>query len=200
MDTNYYENLNGENEARAAVMAPVLWKVFWMVVISNVISLLSFIPATVRFATLFGYVAAFLVGMLIMTLQTVDSRFRTAGRYAVASAVMLLVGMLLGSNATMPLTLAASVCSLFAMFFELNTLSLIVAQADANLGKRWRDLWKFRMIALCCSMGCTLLVLLAPGLASLLLVAVAVAAWILSLMQMVYYYKTAKLYDGMIAQ
>ncbi len=200
MEENNYGIIHGENEARAAIMAPVLWKIFWLMVAANVLSLLSFVPATLRFATLFTQVAALLVGMLIITLQTVDRRFRTAGMFAATSAVLQLAGTLLGEDATTAMTLAASVCSLFAVFFEFNTMAVIVGQSDAQLGCRWKNLWKYRMIALCVSMASSLLVLVSPVMTTVVVMGVTFVVLVLGVMQMVYYYKTARLYDGMIVQ
>ncbi len=193
--------LSQENEVRAATMAPVLWKIFWLMVVANVLSLLGFIPALNRIVTIFGYVAAIIVAMLVLTLKDVDKRFWTAGCCAMAAALLNLAGLFIGSNGFVTLlSLASSVCSLFAMYYELNTMGEIVGQADVQLGQNWHNLWKYRMIALVTGIGCVLLVFIAAALAAIILLGVALAVLTLSVMQMVYYYKTAKLYDSMIAQ
>lgn len=202
-DNNYRENIQGENEARAAVMAPVLWKIFWLAVVANVLSLLGLVPALNRIVTIFGYVASVMVAGLVLTMKDVDRRFYTAGCCGIAAALINLSGLLLGSSPdlTTVLSLVASVFSLVSMYNELTTLGDVVGKADRELGLRWHNLWKWRMIGLAISVGSTLLVVfVAVALAAVIIVGAAVAAIVLGILQMVYYYKTAKLYDGMIAK
>lgn len=190
-----------ENEARAAVMAPVLWKIFWLMVVTNILSVVIFIPALERMGNIFIHVMSTMIAGLLMTMKDVDRRFWTAGCCAVAAALLNLAVVLLGEGGLVTvLSLGASVFAWVALYYELNTMGEIVGWVDAILGKGWRNLWKYRMIALGAGIGCVLLALLAPVLAAVVLIGVAIAALVLGIMQMVYYYKTAKLFDGMIAK
>lgn len=191
-----------ENEANAAVMAPALKKIFWLLIAGIAMGLLANIPALATVGGILQGVCSIAIGLLFMTLHTIDKRFRTAGICAViVAAVNILLDVLGISDAAwaLAITIPLLAVQLWGTYIEMTTLSDVVTPADAELGNKWRKLWKYTLIALCGTFGGIFFILIAPALGALVAIIASIWMIVTSIMRIVYIHGTYKLYDGMIA-
>ena len=191
---------------RAPVMAKWLWVLFWVLIASNVLSLLCMIPALGKlepYVQFLAYVAYFVA---LMKLNHVDSRYGKAAGFCLAGAVLLLLNSLRLTYATTFyegnvefFSLTSSAFLLISCYYEYHAHKDIVGEVDAELGQRWIKVWHWKIAALGIGIASVLLVFISVVFVAIILVLVALFAIVVGIIVIVALYRSTKAYRAVAA-
>ena len=92
------------------------------------------------------------------------------------------------------LSLPAAVLELVSVYQECNAHADVLEGLDDRLAGKWRLLWRWKIGLLLGIFGSVLLMLLSVLLSLLVMLAIAVSAIVVAVLQLVYLYRTAKLF------
>ena len=92
------------------------------------------------------------------------------------------------------LSLLASVLQVLAAFLDCYAHADVLEGLDDRLAGKWRLLWRWKIGLLLGIFGSVLLMLLSVLLSLLVMLAIAVGAIVVAVLQLVYLYRTAKLF------
>lgn len=186
---------------RAPVLGKWLWVLFWLVIPSTVASLMTnedimaalpalFVPGTVLQAvTLLVHVFA------LWQLGKLEERYKTAAVCALAGIVTTLASLLTGGENegwTLLITIPAAIVIMVGKYNEFTAHSIVLQGMDYELSNKWSNLWKWYIGCYGAILGCILLVIIAPVLGLLVMLAALVGLIVVGIVEMVYLYKTAK--------
>lgn len=190
---------------RVAKRAPILGKwlsvLFWLVIPSTVASLMTneniasavpalFIPGMILQAlTVLAYV------IILLQLSKLEPRYQTAAVcYLLGSGATILLNLFTGGeNAgwTLLITIPAAIMSMVAKYNEFNAHSEVLVGVDSDLCYQWSLLWKWYIGCYAAILGSVLLIAIAALLGALVMLAAAIGIVVVSILEMVYLYKTA---------
>lgn len=190
---------------RLAKRAPILGKwlsvLFWLVIPSTVASLMTneniasavpalFIPGMILQAlTVLAYV------IILLQLSKLEPRYQTAAVcYLLGSGATILLNLFTGGeNAgwTLLITIPAAIMSMVAKYNEFNAHSEVLVGVDSDLCYQWSLLWKWYIGCYAAILGSVLLIAIAALLGALVMLAAAIGIVVVSILEMVYLYKTA---------
>ena len=85
---------------RAPLMAKWLWVLFWVLIVSNVLSLLCMIQALGKLEPYVQFLAYAAYFVALMKLNRVDSRYGKAAGFCLAGAILMLLNSLRLAHAT----------------------------------------------------------------------------------------------------
>lgn len=181
-----------------------LWLLFWLIVPGTVASLLeNNLTAGLPGLYFTGLVLSFLVntayGVILLKLSAENRRYRTAGICCLIGAIAAGLAALLSpggesSGWTLVITLPAAVVGFVGEYQEYQGHAEILLPVDPLLSGKWELLWKWYIGAFGAMIGSILVVLIIPILGALVLIAAAIAVVVVSIMKLVYLYRTAKLF------
>lgn len=188
---------------RAPVLGKWLWILFWLVVPANIASLMSMdqvidiAPGVFWAGQILGTVCSAVYGAILLRLQSVEDRYRTAGICAlIAAAVGFGVSLAEGGGETptwtLIFTLPAAVVSSVGEYHEYMGHSTVLTGVEGELAWKWENLWKWHIGLLLGLVGCIVVMLLAPVLGLIALLCDTVGICIVGILKMVYLYRTAK--------
>lgn len=195
-------------QAQLAQDAPVLamWlrPMFWLVVPGIAASILSNETLMAAFPTVqvvgnwLNVLVLLLYGVLLWKLAPVWHRYRTAAwcnlAVAAGNGITLLAGLEEGSGLMTLLGLAVCVPSLVGTYQEYTAHAEVLEGLDNDLSGKWRMLWKWEIGLLAGTLGCILPALISAILGLLALLVCAIGLIVVSVLQLVYLYRTAKVF------
>lgn len=196
---------------RAPVLGKWLWILFWLIIPNSIGSLMSNESTTSLFPGLYipGLltlaVCTLLYGAILLKLGTVEDRYRTAGICALiaggaSTAAAIINGISDGAAWSLILTLPASVVSLVGENKEYSAHSAVLTGVDTDLSGKWERLWKWYIGLFLGMFGCLLTMLIAPVLGTIALLGCVIGTIVVSIMKLVYLYRTAKIFRGYPAE
>lgn len=189
---------------RAPIMAKWLSLIFWLLIVSNIVSLIGEIPGL----ALAGEIVATLCGLgcawALLQLQGEDGRYRTAAICMVVPlAVSLVIAVISGGGEaptwTLVLSLPATIVQLVGEYNKCHAHSSVVGGVDEALGAKWEKIWKWQIISLGSLAGSIVLLLIAPVLGALVAMAAAIAVLVVAIMEMVALYQSAQAFKQKIS-
>lgn len=201
-----------EQEAKKAELArkaPFLSKwlsiLFWLVIPATVASLLAMeamadvAPRVYLFGKYLTVVCGVAYGLVLLRLAKENRDYRTAGvlRLVTAAASLLLV-LVSGKNAvanwTLLISLPAAVVGLVGTYQEYMTHAAILAGADEDQAGKWKLLWKWNIGLKLGIFGCLVILLIAPLLGILAVIAALIGILIVGIVELVYLWRTKEVF------
>lgn len=190
---------------RAPVLCKWLWVIFWLIIPSSVGSLLAndtvvqFAPALYLPGTLLNTICCFVYGAILLRLGTEEDRYRTAGICVlIAGGIGAVVNILSGGgqapNWTLLLSLPAVVVELVGEYNEYQGHAIVLTGVDNTLSDKWTSLWKWFIGLYLGLFGCIVLIAIMPALGLLVMLAAAIGILVVSIVKLVYLYRTAKIF------
>lgn len=190
--------------ARAPILGKWLWLLFWLVVPGTLASLISLeffreaAPGLYLFGKLLNAACTLAYGLILLKLSTVDEGYRTAGLCglipaAVNGAIMLLTGGE-APGWTLIFSLPAAVAAVYGDYREYMTHSAVLRGIDNALADNWESLWKWFLGTYIAIFGGIFFIAVIPILGLLVALGGAVSLIVVGITQLVYLYRTAKLF------
>lgn len=187
-----------ELERKAPFLGKWLWVLFWLVVPSIVAGLIGndtvvgWVPALRWPGQILSVLCQLARGLILLKLAREEQRYRTAGILILIAAAVDVVTAGMSGGWTLLLTLPAAVAGLVGQYHLYMGHAEILYGVDNLLAEKWRTLWKWNIGALCATIGGMIFMLLAPRLGLLLTLAALIALLVVSIVELVYLYRTAK--------
>lgn len=190
---------------RAPVLGKWLWIIFWLIVPSTIGSIMAnettatILPGLFMPGQIINAICSLTYGAILMKLSSEEDRYRTAGVcLLIAGGVSAVVAIISGIGEepawTLFFTIPAAVVGLVGEYNEFIAHSAVLSGVDNELSEKWETLWKWYIGLFLGMFGCILLMLLIPILGALALIAAAIGLVVVSILKLVYLYRTAKIF------
>lgn len=200
-----------EKERRAAIAkrAPILgkwlWILFWLFIPSSIASLMTNENITVLLPRLYipglvlSAICSVAYGAILIRLTSEEERYRTAGICAlIGGAVSILIACISGGaeipSWTLVISIPAAIVSFVGEYNEFTAHSIVLGGVDNDLSDKWSALWKWYIGMYCAMLGSLLVIVISPILGLLVTLAAAIGLIVVSILKLVYLYRTAKLF------
>ena len=193
----------------APLLGSRLWLLFWLLIpniLANVMTL-DQVAAAFPKVGLAGEVLSLFVSTLhalvLLSLRRVNRSLGLAGILNLVSGgcTVLMIAAAGGSSALVLLLLFSVLgVSIAAMYFEFRGCWEVLDGLNDDLAGKWRMVWKWTVGLLAGMVGCIVLAFLIPALALLALLADLIGILVISVMQWVYLYRTARLFRDWTAR
>ena len=190
---------------RAEVMGKWLWIMFWLMIGANVPALLSndyfaqHLPGLYLAGAICGLLFNLACCLILLKLGREYDGYRVAGiLFLVGSVISALRGTITwvnpDANGLVLLSLPAAVANIAATYQEYIAHSAVLNGVDDVLSEKWGALWRWYIRCYLGMIGCVVLMIFAPVLGAILLIADVIAMLVMSIMKIVYLYRTAKIF------
>ena len=188
---------------RAPVLGKWLWIIFWLIIPSTIGSIMAnettakILPGLYLPGQIINAVCSLTYGAILLKLGSEEDRYRTSGICALvaggASAIVALISGT-GEEATWTLlfTLPAAVVAMVGEYNEYMAHSTVLSGMDNELSEKWEVLWKWYIGLFAGMFGCILVMLIIPILGAIALIGTAIGTVVVSILKLVYLYRTAK--------
>lgn len=192
----------GELAERAPVLGKYLWWMFWLVVPRQLAVFLSMdvlasrFPALDTVGTALGTACGLALAFFLWRLGTVMKGYRTAAclQLAAIAADVLVLCLLNNQEIAALVGLAVIILGLCREYQTYHAHACVLAGVDDGLAEQWRRLWEWTAGLFGGLVLCIFLTAFLGILGLLLLVADALGIVVLAVMEMVYLWRTAKLF------
>ena len=190
---------------RAEVMGKWLWIMFWLMIGANVPALLSndyfaqHLPGLYLAGAICGLLFNLACCLILLKLGREYDGYRVAGiLFLVGSVISALRGTITWMNpdagGLVLLSLPAAVANIVATYQEYTAHSAVLVGVDDVLSEKWGALWRWYIRCYLGMFGCIILMGFAPLLGVVLVFAAIIALLVMTIMEMVYLYRTAKIF------
>lgn len=193
-----------EQDRRAPVLGKWLWLLFWLVIPSVLGNLMSnetvteVLPGLRAPGEVLNLLCMLAYGFILWQLRQLEDGYRTA---AVCCAVSAVAGTLLEclrgtveDGIVLLLILPVLGVKLYGTYREYTAHAAMLDGADDGLAAKWRLLWKWEIGLLLGMFGCVVLAIFSALLGLLVLLADFIGIIVVSVLRLVYLYRTAKLF------
>lgn len=186
---------------KALFMGKWLWVLFWMIIPATLADIMTINVVASRFPLLYlvGLILKLICsigyGLIILKMSSENGRYHTSGLCYLVTAAVNIIAVFTPSRdieVLLFLTLPATVIALFAKYHEFRGHAEVLFDVDADLTEKWLTLWKWYIRILCITIGGSLAAVIARFLGSLVILAGAIGLIVVSILQLVYLYKSAK--------
>ena len=190
---------------RAPILGKWLWIIFWLIIPSTIGSIMAnettakILPGLFLPGQIINAVCSLTYGAILLKLGSEEDRYRTAGICAlIAGSVSAVVALISGVGEeptwTLPFTLPAAVVAMVGEYNEYMGHSAVLSGVDNELSEKWEALWKWYIGLFLGMFGCILVMLIIPILGAIALIAAAIGIVVVSILKLVYLYRTAKIF------
>ena len=190
---------------RAEVMGKWLWIMFWLMIGANVPALLSndyfaqHLPGLYLAGAICGLLFNLACCLILLKLGREYDGYRVAGiLFLVGSVISALRGIINWMNpdavGLVLLSLPAAVANIAATYQEYIAHSAVLVGVDDVLSEKWGALWRWYIRCYLGMFGCVVLMGFAPLLGVVLVFAAIIALLVMAIMEIVYLYRTAKIF------
>lgn len=190
---------------RAPVLGKCLWILFWLIIPSSIASLMTNENITVLLPRLYipglvlSAICSVVYGAILIRLTSEEERYRTAGICAlIGGAVSVLIACVSGGAEiptwTLLVSIPAAIVSFVGEYNEFTAHSIVLTGVDNELSEKWSSLWKWYIGTYCAMLGSLLVIVISPILGLLVTLAAAIGLVVVSILKLVYLYRTAKLF------
>jgi len=201
------KEIKAAREAEAAAQAPALgkwlWVMFWLVIPANVASLMShesvveIWPALQIPGEILAVLCNIIYGFALLRLKDIREQYRTAGVLTMVTVLLSAVTHLIPegrSGLLLLVSLPVLAVSLPAEYHEYMAHASVLEGVATELSEQWKTLWKWYIGLLLAVLGGLFVMLLIPILGVLAILAAAIGVLVISILKLVYLYRTAKLF------
>lgn len=197
---------------RAPVLGKWLWVLFWLIIPSAIASVMTTETVVKAFPSLLlpgqilNAACNLAYGLILIRLASEENRYRTAGVCGLINTAISLVliwiasgvsGITVNANAAgsvLLLSLPAAVLGFIGKYNEFTANSVVLTGLNNTLADKWSTLWKWYIVTFVVMIGGVLFILIIPFLGLLAVLAGAIALVVVSILQLIYLYKTAKIF------
>lgn len=190
---------------RAPLLGKWLWVIFWLIIPSTIANLmtnstiLSIAPALKLPGSILQIACTVAYGVILLKLSAEQSRYRAAGICTLISgAAGILAAIVTGTGETptwaLLFTLPAAVVELVGEYHEYMGHANVLTGVDNALSDKWSKLWGWYMLFMAAIFISVLLTFMIPILGLLVMLASAIGIIVVSILKLVYLYRTAKLF------
>lgn len=188
-----------EMKRKGSYMAPKLWIMFWIFIPNAIASVIQeWIPGWQTFGQLLAVACTVVYGILLLKLVCHEEKYRPAGVLNLVLAA-LNVGVIFVNHEALALLMSVvvAVVAMLGCYYEFNAHADVLEGADNLLSEQWRKLWKWMLgatIALVVGVVFTIMLI-----GVLVVLAAAIAMVVISVMHLVYLYRTARTFQDLAA-
>ena len=197
------KEFKAQRRVRSAFYGKWTWVLFWLFIPAYLANLItnSAVADSLAFIRIFGCVLAILTataeGLILRHISTYEPLFKTASLCVLIGAgVDLLVLLITGTTDAKGWSYIWMVPGIFLevarYYHEMHGYCNILRSVDHDLSEKWQTLWKLYLITNGLMVAGILLLALLKGLALLAVVIGLIGAFVVSVLLLVYKYKTAK--------
>ncbi len=189
----------------APVLGKWLWLLFWLVVPSAVVALLTTDTVAGQYPNLYfigqilSAVLSAAYGFILLQLTQQDFQYKTAGILClITAAANAVISVISGVGEipdwTLVISLPTAVISLVGEYNEFMAHSGVLRNINIELSEKWEQLWKWNIKCYAALIASIVAMLVLPLIGLLLLIAGGIGVIVVSVMKLVYVYRTAKLF------
>lgn len=190
---------------QAPILGKWLWILFWLVIPSTVAGIMTmdtvaeWFPGVFFAGQILSGICSAAYGYILLQLSQQETKYKTAGIYAlIASAASLLIVFISGVNGTpdwtLVITLPAAVIGIIGEYNEYLAHSDVLNDVNREMSENWRVLWKWYIGLFGAMLGSILILIIIPILGALVIIGSAIGVAIISIVKLVYLYRTAKIF------
>lgn len=193
-----------ELDRRAPVLGKWLWLLFWLVVPSVLGNLMSNETVTAALPGLripgevLNLLCMLAYGFILWRLRQIQDGYGMAGVCYVASGVVGTVAEALrggiGDGLVLVILLPALAARLYGTYREYNAHAAVLDGVNDDLAEKWRKLWMWEIGLILGLIACVVLAILSAVLGLLALLADLIGIIVVSILKLVYLYRTARLF------
>lgn len=208
MPDNRRRKLQLEAEARAEtarrvpILGKWLWILFWMVIPSTIAGVLdndtmmNYMPKLYSAGRYLTVACGIVYGIILLKLSENRDDYFSAGIYTMVAAVLGFVTGLFpgGAGWTLLISIPTAIVGLLGEYHEFSAHSDAVSALERELSENWLKLWKWTIGLYIAMIGSLLVILIAPILGLLITIAAAVGTVVISIVKLVYLYRSAKIF------
>lgn len=190
---------------RIPILGKWLWILFWLIIPSSIGSLLGndtisqLSPGLYLVGVVLNTATRLIFGLILLKLGSENFYYKVSGICCLIAGGLSLVSTLLTGNAENPiweqlLMLPAAIVGIIAEYNEYTGHAEVLEKLDPDLSEKWTKLWVWYLSMTLCIVGCVVLLFIAPMLAALILLGSAIGVAVVSVIKLLYLYRTAKLF------
>ncbi|MBR5126271.1 MAG: DUF3795 domain-containing protein [Oscillospiraceae bacterium] len=190
---------------RAPFLGKWLWILFWLVIPSTVGSLLAngytadSLPGMYLTGQMITAVSMGAYGVILLKLGREEESYRKAGIYTLIAGIgTILTSLISGGGEEAPwtllITIPAAILGLMREYNEYMGNSAVLTGVDEVLSEKWTRLWQWYIGLFFGLFGCILAMAIIPILGALAMLGCAVGMVVMSVLKLVYQYKTAQVF------
>lgn len=190
-------------DERAPLLGKWLWVLFWLLIPNGLAAVMTHenvvqaFPALEAPGMVVEAAAQLTRAGILWKLSEVERRYRLAAVCtlgSVLSVLLSLAGVREGEALWWLFAIPLLAAQLVGIYAECSAHAAVLDGVDDVQAKKWRRLWKWELGLLVSLLGCLLLVVAVGLLGALVMLAVAVGLAVTAVLQLVYLYRTAKLF------
>lgn len=190
---------------RVPFLGKWLWLLFWLIIPTSIASLISndtfgrLYPELYFFGKILSILCAVAYGLILLKLGQEEEEYRSAGGYTLFSgACSLILGLIPATLEyiwlSLILTVPAIIVELIAESHEYSAHSTALAELDRELSEKWLVLKKWFIGTYLGVFGGLILMMMFAGLGSLIMLASSIGLLVVSIIKLIYLYRTARLF------
>ncbi len=188
---------------RAPILGKWLWIFFWLVIPRLIASLMTndTVAGLIPGLSLPGQILAALValasGLVLLRLSGEEERYKTAGICSLVSSALNGIAAFLpetAAPAALALSIPVAIVGFVGEYNEYTAHANVLSGVDSELSANWERLWKWYIGLFCAMMGSLVITVIAPILGLILVLLAAVGSIVVSILKLVYLYRTAKIF------
>lgn len=190
-------------KAKYAFLGKWLWYYFLLIIprILAAIFKMFDVPSLVLIGDILSMVASVAAIVILYILGDYDKNYRTSGLLRIAAFVIDLIGVIAFYGTGTPLwyagiVLAAGLVGLYGIYLEFKTHAFVTSTVDPTLSANWTKLWTMYVIFMVAYL-CSAFFALIPVLGIIIVIAAAVGIIVCSILELIYLYRTAKLFQAL---
>jgi len=188
---------------KTPILSRWLWILFWLIVPNIVAGLMSndtvagWFPGLRVPGEVLGMLVSLAYGLILLKLSSEERCYRTAGICMLVMAVVDLPMILapgVDRAGTLLLAVVGLIVGLVGEYHEYIGHSEVLCEMDVNFSEKWKSLWKWYIAVTLGTFAGVVVMLIFPLLGALVTLAAAIGLIVVSIMKLVYLYRTAKLF------
>ncbi len=187
---------------RTPILGKWLWLLFWLLIPQIISELMTedvvvqAIPALQTPGLVLRAVCLVAECFILYKLSALEERYKFAAICRFFGVALVLLAQVLAGDEkagwTLLLTLPASICGMVAVYNTYHAHAAAIGDFEGELAYKWERLWKWEIGALGVTLGAVILAAIAPLLGLLAMLAGLVGTLVVSILSMVYLYRTAQ--------
>lgn len=184
---------------KGTVMTKWLWVLFWLFVPSTIASILmEWVPPLQTVGVVVSLLCSIVYGVVLLQLASQEQSYRTAGILTLIVALVNIPVLFIRNDIVAGMIVAIfAVVDLISCYYEFNAHANVLEGVDNLLSEQWRKLWKWMLGATIAMVVGAVLVIIVIGV--LVALAAAIAILVISILKLVYLYRTAQTFQDVAA-